>query len=141
MVASRRRSKVGPVAAKTVDRGVVRRFRRTFFHDGGTHDLRKGGGKAFEEAMPSGGGGGAKGTSGRKSGGVAAQEGKGGPKGMVPWNEWNDPLTNSWDSGVASSDNWDTQSWMSWNQWDWQVRACSFLCKWNGTSPRWSWSW
>ena len=67
MVASRRRrSKVGPVAAKTVDRGVVRRFRRTFFHDGGTHDLRKGGGKAFEEAMPSGGGGGAKGTSGRK---------------------------------------------------------------------------
>ena len=45
MVASRRRrSKVGPVAAKTVDRGVVRRFRRTFFHDGGTHDLRKGGG-------------------------------------------------------------------------------------------------
>lgn len=37
-----------------------------------------------------------------KSGGVAAQKGKGGPKGMVPWNEWNDPWTNSWHSGAAS---------------------------------------
>ena len=42
------------------------------------------------------------GKGGGVAGGVAAQEGKGGPKGMVPWNEWNDPWTNSWDSGAAS---------------------------------------